>query len=55
VPWLRQKYPVLKTLDRFDWDWPTKINRMMIQNLFHLDFVRQHSNVMFIAGTMLPE
>ena len=47
------RFPVLKTLDRFDWDWPTKINRMMIQNLFHLDFVRQHDNVVFIAGVGL--
>jgi DNA replication protein DnaC len=47
------RFPVLKTLDRFDWDWPTKINRMMVQNLFHLDFVRQHSNVVFIAGVGL--
>jgi DNA replication protein DnaC len=47
------RFPVLKTLDRFDWEWPTKINRMMIQHLFHLDFVRQHSNVVFISGTGL--
>ncbi len=47
------RFPVLKTLERFDWEWPTKINRMMIQNLFHLDFVRQHSNVVFISGTGL--
>ena len=30
---------MLKTLDQFDWNWPTKINRLLIQNLFHLDFV----------------
>jgi len=47
------RFPVLKTLERFDWEWPTKINRMMIQHLFHLDFVRQHSNVVFISGTGL--
>jgi len=47
------RFPVLKTLERFDWEWPTKINRMMIQNLFHLDFVRQHSNVVFISDTGL--
>ncbi len=45
--------PVLKTLDQFDWNWPTKINRMLIQNLFHLDFVKQHANVVFISGTGL--
>jgi len=47
------RFPVLKTLDQFDWDWPTKINRLLIQNLFHLDFVKQHANVVFISGTGL--
>ena len=47
------KFPVLKTLDQFNWDWPTKINRMLVQNLFHLDFVKQHANVVFISGTGL--
>ena len=41
-------FPVLKTLDQFDWNWPTKINRLLIQNLFHLDFVDKHANVVFI-------
>lgn len=47
------RFPVLKTLDQFDWNWPTKINRMLVQNLFHLDFVKQRSNVVFISGTGL--
>ena len=47
------RFPVLKTLDQFDWDWPTKINRLMIQNLFHLDFLKQHGNAVFISGTGL--
>ena len=47
------RFPVLKTLDQFDWNWPTKINRMQVQNLFHLDFVAQHGNVVFISGTGL--
>ena len=47
------RFPVQKTLDSFDWNWPTKINRMMVQNLFHLDFVRQRSNVVFISSTGL--
>ena len=47
------RFPVMKTLERFDWEWPTKINRMMIQNLFHLDFVKQRSNVVFISGVGL--
>jgi DNA replication protein DnaC len=47
------RFPVLKTLDQFDWNWPTKINRLLIQNLFHLDFVKQHGNVVFISNTGL--
>jgi DNA replication protein DnaC len=47
------RFPVLKTMDRFDWDWPTKINRLLVQNLFHLEFVRQSANVVLIAGTGL--
>ena len=47
------RFPVLKTLDQFDWNWPTKINRPLIQNLFHLDFVTNNANVVFISGTGL--
>jgi DNA replication protein DnaC len=47
------RFPVLKTLDQFDWNWPTKINRLLIQNLFHLDFVEKNANVVFISGTGL--
>ena len=47
------RFPVLKTLDQFDWNWPTKINRLLIQNLFHLDFVKQRANVVFVSGTGL--
>ena len=47
------RFPVLKTIDKFDWNWPTKINRLLIQNLFHLDFVDKHANVVFISGTGL--
>ena len=42
------RFPVLKTLDQFDWNWPTKINRLLIQNLFHLDFVKQHLSLIHI-------
>ena len=32
-------FPVIKTLDQFRWDWPKKINRLQVQNLFRLDFL----------------
>ena len=44
---------MLKTLDQFDWNWPTKINRPQVQNLFHLDFVAKRANIVFISGTGL--
>ena len=47
------RFPVLKTIDQFDWNWSTKINRPQIQNLFHLDFVAKHANVVFISGVGL--
>ena len=47
------RFPVLKTIDKFDWNWPTKINRPQVQNLFHLDFVAKHANVVFISGVGL--
>jgi len=47
------RFPVQKTMDQFDWNWPTKINRAQIQNLFRLDFVAEHGNVVFISGTGL--
>ena len=47
------RFPVRKTMDQFDWNWPTKINRLQIQNLFRLDFIAQRANVVFISGTGL--
>lgn len=43
------RFPVLKTLDDFDWNWPRKINRMQIQNLFRLEFIEQKANVVFLG------
>lgn len=44
------RLPGIKTLDRFDWSWPKKINRAQLQHLFRLDFVPQHGNVIFLGG-----
>jgi len=27
------RFPCIKTLDQFDWNWPKKINRTQVQNL----------------------
>jgi DNA replication protein DnaC len=43
------RFPVLKTLDQFSWSWPKKINRMAVQNLFRLQFMEDHSNVIMLG------
>lgn len=43
------RFPVLKTLEQFRWDWPKKINRLQIQNLFRMDFVNQKANVLLLG------
>jgi DNA replication protein DnaC len=47
------KFPVRKTLDQFQWNWPKKLNRLQVQNLFRLQFIEQVSNVIFIGGVGL--
>jgi DNA replication protein DnaC len=44
------RFPLLKTLDAFQWDWPKKINRPQIQNIFRLTFIEQHANAIFLGG-----
>lgn len=44
------KFPVLKTLESFDWSWPRKINRAQIEHLFSLQFLKQHANVCFVGN-----
>lgn len=43
------RFPVVKTLDSFRWDWPKKINRLEIQDLFRLRFVHDKANVIFLG------
>jgi DNA replication protein DnaC len=43
------RFPVIKTLEQFRWDWPKKINRLAVQNLFRLNFVRDRANVILLG------
>ncbi|HKM83940.1 MAG TPA: IS21-like element helper ATPase IstB [Candidatus Acidoferrum sp.] len=43
------RFPVLKTLEQFQWDWPKKINRLQVQNLFRLEFLAQKANAIFLG------
>jgi len=45
------RLPFVRTLDTFDWTFPTSINRSQIQNLFHLRFLREHGNVVYLGPT----
>lgn len=47
------RFPVLKTIEDFQWSWPRKINRPQIQNLFRLAFVVSHTNVVLIGNVGL--
>lgn len=47
------RFPVVKTLDQFNWDWPKKINRPQIQNIFRLKFIEDKSNIVFVGGVGL--
>jgi DNA replication protein DnaC len=44
------RFPMLKTLDEFQWSWPKKINRPQIQNLFRLAFIATQTNVILIGN-----
>jgi len=43
------RFPTLKTLDQFDWEWPDKINRLQVQNLCRLKFMENHTNIIFLG------
>ena len=43
------RFPVLKTLEQFRWDWPKKINRLQVQNLFRLQFIKDKANAIFLG------
>ncbi|MFC1461648.1 IS21-like element helper ATPase IstB [Verrucomicrobiota bacterium] len=47
------RFPVIKTLDEFQWSWPKKINRLEVQNLFRLNFVEENANVILLGGVGL--
>ena len=47
------RFPVIKTLDGFQWNWPRKINRLQVQELFRLRFIPEKANVIFLGGVGL--
>lgn len=47
------RFPVIKTLDRFRWDWPKKINELPVKNLLRLSFVEKKTSVILMGGVGL--
>jgi DNA replication protein DnaC len=47
------RFPVLKTYEQFDFNWPTKINRLQVQNLFRLKFIEDKANILIVGGVGL--
>jgi DNA replication protein DnaC len=47
------RFPVIKTVEQFRWDWPTRINRLQVQHHFHLKFIQDKSNLIFLGGVGL--
>jgi len=47
------RFPVIKTLQQFNWTWPKKINQAQVQNLFRLAFLKDKASVVFIGGVGL--
>jgi DNA replication protein DnaC len=47
------RFPIIKTLDQFRWDWPTQINRLQVQNHFRLEFIKAQANLIFLGGVGL--
>jgi DNA replication protein DnaC len=47
------RFPVIKTLEQFQWTWPKTINRMQVQHLFRLQFLANKGNVIFLGNVGL--
>jgi hypothetical protein len=45
------RFPVLQTMAGWDWNWPSKLNRMQIEHLLELDFINTSTNVIFAGPT----
>ena len=47
------RFPILKTLEQFDFTWPGKLHRAQVQDLFRFRFVEDKANVIFVGGVGL--
>lgn len=47
------RFPVIKTLDQFQWNWPEEINEMKVKHLFRLNFIADKANAILLGGVGL--
>jgi DNA replication protein DnaC len=47
------RFPVIKTLEQFRWDWPTRMNRLQVQHHCRLTFIQDKVNLIFLGGVGL--
>lgn len=47
------RFPVKKTVDQFQWDWPKQINEAQVRHLFELRFIEERTNAVFCGGVGL--
>ena len=47
------RFPVLKSLEQFDFTWPAKINRLAVTDLFRLKFIQDKANVVIVGAVGL--
>src|ERR1700751_3833502 len=45
------RFPVIKTMAGWDWNWPVKLNRMQVEHLLTLDFLGSCTNVILLGPT----
>jgi DNA replication protein DnaC len=44
------RFPVLKTLEGFDWSWPKGLHRPLVEDLFRLRFIPDKRNIILLGG-----
>lgn len=44
------RFPVIKTIEQFDWHWPQEIDRMQVEQAFTLSFIPKASNVVLLGN-----
>lgn len=44
------RFPYIKMHEQYNFNHPSKINRMQIDSIFRLDFIEQNMNIIFLGG-----